>query len=159
MVNMIALGVVTLMQHPEQLRELKGNSALVPSFVSELCRYHTGSSMAMRRVAKEDIELGGKIIRAGEGIIAANQSASRDEDIFPDPDKFDLHRKPKHDALGFGYGPHRCIAELLAKTEMEIVFETLFKTLPNLRVAIPLEEIEYTPRNRDVGVVKLPVVW
>ncbi|KAF4415320.1 cytochrome P450 55A3 [Fusarium acutatum] len=159
MVNMIALGIITLMQHPEQLHELKSDFSLVPSFVSELCRYHTGSSMAMKRVAKEDIELGGKIIRPGEGIIAANQSASRDEDIFPDPSKFDLHRKPKHDALGFGYGPHRCIAELLAKTEMEIVFETLFKTLPNLRAAIPLEEIEYTPRNRDVGVAKLPVIW
>jgi nitric oxide reductase len=49
------------MQHPEQLHELKADFSLVPSFVSELCRYHTGSSMAMKRVAKEDIELGGKV--------------------------------------------------------------------------------------------------
>lgn len=62
------------------------------------------------------------MIRAGEGIIAANASANRDQEVFPDPDKFDLHRKSEHDALGFGYGSHRCIAELLAETEMEIVF-------------------------------------
>ncbi|KAF4463804.1 cytochrome P450 55A1 [Fusarium albosuccineum] len=160
MVNMINLGVVTLMQNPDQLEELKADPSLVPGFVEELCRYHTGSAMAMKRVAKEDIELGGKLIRAGEGIIASNQSANRDEDVFPNPDKFDIHREfDSHDALGFGFGPHRCIAELLAKAELEAVFETLFRTLPDLKVAIPLDEIECTPRRKDVGIVKLPVVW
>lgn len=159
MINMIALGVVVLMQHPDQLAQLKADSSLVPNFVNELCRYHTGSSLAMKRVAKEDIELGGKTIRAGEGIIAANASGNRDGEIFTDPDIFDLHRVHRHDALGFGYGPHRCIAELLAKTEMEIVFESLFKTFPNLKISVPIEEIEVTPRQRDVGIVKLPVQW
>ncbi|KAK7428056.1 hypothetical protein QQZ08_005488 [Neonectria magnoliae] len=160
MVSMIALGVITLMQNPAQLEELKADPSLVPSFVEELCRYHTGSALAMKRVAKEDIELGGKIIRAGEGIIASNQSANRDEDIFPDPDVFNLHRdNGPYDPLGFGFGPHRCIAEPLAKAELEIVFETLFKALPDLRVAVPLEEIGYSPRHKDVGVFKLPVVW
>jgi nitric oxide reductase len=62
-------------------------------------------------------------IKSGEGIIAACQSGNRDADVFPDPDKFDMHRtfNPK-DSLGFGYGAHRCIAEELAKTELEIVF-------------------------------------
>lgn len=62
-------------------------------------------------------------IRAGEGIIASNQSANRDADIFPDPDVFNLHRDfGGHDALGFGFGPHRCVAELLAVAELEAVF-------------------------------------
>ncbi|KAH6887490.1 cytochrome P450 55A3 [Thelonectria olida] len=162
MVNMIALGVVTLMQHPDQLEELKADPSLVPDFVNELCRYHTGSSMAMKRVAKVDIELGGKTIRAGEGIIAANASANRDEDIFPDADTFNLHREQvqgPYDALGFGYGPHRCIAEHLALAEMQIVFTTLLTKLPSLKVAIPLEEVSYSPLHRDVGVLELPVVW
>ncbi|KAF7564004.1 hypothetical protein G7046_g94 [Stylonectria norvegica] len=160
MVNMISLGVITLMQHPKQLLELKADPSLVPNFVEELCRFHTGSALAIKRVAKVDIELGGKKIAAGEGIIASNQSGNRDEDIFPDPDIFNMHReRGPHDALGFGFGPHRCVAEPLAKAELEAVFGALFKKLPNLKVAIPLEEVECTPLQKDVGVVRLPVVW
>lgn len=61
-------------------------------------------------------------IKAGEGIIASNQSGSRDEDVFPNPDVFDMHRELKKDGLGFGYGPHRCIAETLSKAELTAVF-------------------------------------
>ena len=120
------------MQNPTQLALLKSTPDLAPLFVSELTRYHTGSAMATRRVAKVDIELSGKKIKAGEGIIASNQSASRDEDVFSDPDVFDILRfAPKEgggrgenawDAMGFGWGEHRCVAEPLARAEMEIVF-------------------------------------
>jgi nitric oxide reductase len=79
--------------------------------------------MATRRVAKVDITVGGKLIKAGEGIIASNQSANRDEDIFPNPDVFDIHRKRgEEEALGYGWGEHRCVAEGLARAELEIVF-------------------------------------
>jgi len=100
--------------------------------------------MATRRVAKVDITLGGKVrtwfirsfcafltdfstisqlIRAGDGIIASNQSANRDEEVFPDPDTFDMHRKRgSEEALGYGYGAHRCVAEWLARAELETVF-------------------------------------
>ncbi|KAI3558654.1 cytochrome P450 55A1 [Colletotrichum abscissum] len=160
MVNMIALGVIELFRNPGQLAQLKADPSLAPAFVEELCRYHTGSSMAMKRVAKEDVILGGKTIKAGEGIIAANQSGNRDEDVFPDPDVFDMHRTPDpNHALGFGFGPHRCIAEPLARAELETVFATLFQKLPSLRIAVPIPDIEYTPLHKDVGVVKLPVAW
>jgi len=77
----------------------------------------------MKRVAKVDVDIGGKRIKAGEGIIASNQSANRDEEVFPNPDAFDMYRKRwDEEALGFGYGPHRCIAEWLARAELEIVF-------------------------------------
>lgn len=158
MVNMIALGVATLFQHPKQLAALKADPSLAPAFVEELCRYHTASALAMKRTAKVDVEIGGKLIRAGEGIIASNQSANRDEDIFTNPDVFDMHRKwPAEDALGYGFGEHRCIAETLAKTELTTVFATLFKKLPNLELAVPIEKINYTPLIRDVGIVDLPV--
>lgn len=125
MVNMIALGVVTAHQHPKVLAELKADPEKWSGpFVEELCRYHTGSSMAMKRSAKVDLEIGGKLIKAHEGIIASNLSASRDEEVFgEDADTFDLHRKwPKEDPLGFGYGDHRCIGEYLAKEEMRVAF-------------------------------------
>ncbi|KAJ0297748.1 hypothetical protein COL516b_010356 [Colletotrichum fioriniae] len=177
MVNMIALGVIELFRNPAQLAQLKADPSLAPAFVEELCRYHTGSAMAMKRVAKEDIVLSGKAsnhllrpesfcqtIKAGEGIIASNQSGNRDEDVFPDPDVFDMHRAPDpNHALGFGFGPHRCIAEPLARAELETVFghntATLFQKLPSLRIAVPISDIEYTPLHKDVGVVKLPVAW
>ncbi|KAH8768284.1 cytochrome P450 55A3 [Diaporthe sp. PMI_573] len=160
MVNMIALGVIELARNPKQLDDLKADPSLAAAFVEELCRYHTGSSMAMKRVAKEDVEIGGKLIKAGDGIIALNQSGNRDEDVFANPDVFDMHRTPDpNHALGFGFGPHRCVAEPLARAEMEIVFATLYRKLPNLCVTVPIAELEYTPLIKDVGVAALPVVW
>ncbi|KAJ6440205.1 histidine kinase [Purpureocillium lavendulum] len=144
MVNMIALGVVTLFQHPEQLAQLKNDPSLAPAFVKELCRYHTGSSMAMKRTAKVDIELRGKTIKAGEGIIASNLSANRDEEVFKDPDTFNMNRTwPAQDPLGFGFGDHRCIAELLANTEMI----TVFYRRPS---AAGLDETQLVRRNTDL---------
>ncbi|EAQ83472.1 hypothetical protein CHGG_09876 [Chaetomium globosum CBS 148.51] len=156
MVNMIALGVVTLFQHPEQLAELKADPAKwVGPFVEELCRYHTASAMAMKRTAKEDIEIGGQLIKAGQGIIASNQSANRDEEIFENPDTFNMHRKwPNEDPLGFGFGDHRCIAEHLAKAELRSAFTFLFKKAPGLKLAVPIKDIEYTPLQRDAFYVQ-----
>ncbi|KJK91776.1 Cytochrome P450 55A2 [Metarhizium anisopliae BRIP 53284] len=160
MVNMIALGVVTLFQHPTQLAELTADPSLAPAFVEELCRYHTASAMAIKRTAMTDIEIGGKLVKAGEGVIASNQSANRDEEIFTRPDEFDMHRKwPSQDALGFGFGEHRCIAEGLAKAELTTVFSTLFQQLPNLKISVPIPEIKYTPLHKDVGIQELPVTF
>jgi len=169
MVNMINLGVVTLLKHPSDLEKLKADPSLSVDFVSELCRWHVASAMATRRVAKEDIELGGFTIKAGEGIIAATQSASRDEDIFSDPEKFDILRfVPKEKGgrgedwvkgMGYGWGQHRCVAEGLARRELEAVFSTIFQRLPDLKLAIPFEEIKWSPPKKDVGIVELPVLW
>ncbi|KAK2799833.1 hypothetical protein FQN50_008354 [Emmonsiellopsis sp. PD_5] len=160
LVNMINLGVVTLLQHPDQLADLKADPSLAPLFVEELCRFQTASAMATRRVAKVDITLGGQEIKAGEGIIAATQSGNRDEEVFPDPDTFNMYRKRGPEkALGYGYGEHTCVAEGLARTELEVVFSTLFQRLPNLKLAIPFSEIKYTRPAADVGIEELPVVW
>jgi nitric oxide reductase len=124
MVNMINLGVVTILQHPDQLKDLKKEPLeWARKFVEELCRYHTASALATKRVAKEDVVIGGKSIKKGEGIIAATQSGNRDEDVFPNPDVFDMKRaRGKEEALGYGWGEHRCVAEWLARAELEIVF-------------------------------------
>ncbi|KAH0599481.1 hypothetical protein MHUMG1_02269 [Metarhizium humberi] len=127
LVNMINLpqGIVTLFQHPDQLDQLKSDPSRAGDFVKELCRYHTASALAMKRTAKVDVEIGGQRIKAGEGIIASNQSANRDADIFTDPDTFDMNRTwPAEDPLGFGFGDHRCIAETLAVAELTTVFGT-----------------------------------
>ncbi|KAE8378053.1 cytochrome P450 [Aspergillus bertholletiae] len=160
LVSMIALGVVTLLEHPDQLSQLIEDPSLSKQFVEELCRYHTASALATRRVATVDIELRGEKIRAGEGIIASNQAANRDPDVFPDPDTFNMFRKRgSEEALAFGWGDHRCLAEGLARAELETVFSVLFQTLPSLRLAVPKSEIEWTPATKDIGILKLPVTW
>ncbi|GKZ27823.1 hypothetical protein AbraIFM66951_001063 [Aspergillus brasiliensis] len=160
MINMISLGVIALLDNPDQRSRLVKDPSLAKAFVEELCRYHTASSFATRRVAMVDIELGGNIVKAGEGIIASNQAANRDPDVFPDPNSFNMFReRGTEQALGFGWGDHRCIAEGLARAELEEVFSVLFQTLPNLRLAIPKSEIKWTPAHKDVGVTELPVTW
>ncbi|KAF1922880.1 cytochrome P450 [Didymella exigua CBS 183.55] len=169
MINMISLGIVTLLKYPSQLQKLKCDLSLTPAFVSELCRYHTGSAMATRRVAKVDVEIAGRKIRAGEGIIAATQSASRDEAVFSDPETFDILRfvekeqggrgEDWYQAMGYGYGEHRCVAEPLARGELEIVFATLVQRLPNLQLAVPFSEIKWTAPRADIGITELPVTW
>ncbi|PVI02845.1 cytochrome P450 [Periconia macrospinosa] len=169
MVNMIALGIVTLLQHPSQMDKLKANSSLAKPFVSELCRYHTGSAMATRRVAKVDIDLSGHNIKAGEGIIAATQSASRDEDIFSDAADFDILRfvakedggrgEDWYQAMGYGWGEHRCVAEPLARAELEIVFGTIFQKLPGLRLGVDFGDVRWSPARKDVGITELPVLF
>lgn len=113
---------MTLFLNPSQLEELKRDPSVVPAFVEELSRFHTASAMAIRRVAKADLEIRGKTIKKGEGVIASNLSANRDEEVFKDADKFDMHREWPVKELGFGWGEHRCIAEFLAKTELKAVF-------------------------------------
>ncbi|KAL2820434.1 cytochrome P450 55A2 [Aspergillus granulosus] len=160
MVNMINLGVVTLLQYPDQLADLKNNPSLAPAFVEELCRYYTASALATRRVAKVDVVIGGQLIKAGEGIIASNQSANRDADVFPDPDTFNLHRKIDSEKnLAYGYGDHRCVAEALARAQLEAVFAILFQKLPNLKLGISHEEIQWSAPHKDVGILELPVIW
>ncbi|KAE8452851.1 hypothetical protein EG329_013123 [Mollisiaceae sp. DMI_Dod_QoI] len=161
MTSMILLGIITLLQHPDQLEDLKNNpQKWTGPFVEELCRYHTASALATKRVAKEDVVIGGKLIKAGEGIIAATQSGNRDEDVFPNADVFDMRRVGgKEEALGYGWGEHRCVAEWLARAELEIVFATLWQKLPKLRLAISFEEVKYSPPKKDVGLSELPVVF
>ncbi|KAH7399892.1 cytochrome P450 55A2 [Cadophora sp. MPI-SDFR-AT-0126] len=162
MVSMIALGVVTLLEHPDQLESLRRDPEkwAVP-FVEELCRFHTASALATKRVAKEDVVYGGKLIKAGEGIIAATQSGNRDEEVFgKTADSFDMRRaRGSEEALGFGWGAHRCVAEWLARAELEIVFATLWMKLPNLKLAIPFDEVKYSPPTKDVGIGELSVVF
>lgn len=127
MVSMIALGIVELLQHADQHALFVSEpEKWAKPFVEELCRFHTASALATKRVAKEDVVIGGKTIKKGEGIIAATQSGNRDEDVFPEPDVFDIRRKRgDEEALGYGWGEHRCVAEGLARAELEIVFGEL----------------------------------
>jgi cytochrome P450 len=157
--NMIALGTLTLLQHPDQLAELRaGDPRLVASAVEELLRYLTIVHSGRRRVAVEDVEVGGRLIRAGEGVIVATDSGNRDETAFPDPDVLDIHRQARHH-VAFGYGVHQCLGQPLARVELQVVYGTLYRRVPTLRTAVPLEEIRFKHDMLVYGVHELPVRW
>jgi cytochrome P450 len=158
--NMIALGTLALLEHPEQLARLRGGDdpKRVESAVEELLRYLTIAHNGRRRVALEDIEIAGETIKAGEGLIMPNDIANRDAAVFPDPDTLDLDR----DASGhvaFGFGVHQCLGQPLARLELEVVYGTLYRRIPTLKLATTLDKIPFKHDGGVYGVYELPVTW
>jgi len=158
--NMIALATLALLEHPDQLAVLQqtDDPAVVAAAVEELLRYLTIIHMGQRRIAKEDIEIAGQTIRAGEGIIIELAAADRDPRAFPDPDVLDLRRpRPGHHA--FGFGPHQCIGQQLARVELQVVYGTLYRRIPTLRLATTIDKVEFKQDGLAYGVYSLPVTW
>ncbi|MFJ4100509.1 cytochrome P450 [Amycolatopsis japonica] len=158
--NMIALGTLALLEHPDQLALLRetDDPKLVASAVEELLRYLHITHNGRRRVALEDIEIAGEVIRAGEGIILANDIGNRDPDVFPDPDRLDLRRDSRRH-VAFGFGVHQCLGQPLARMELQVVYSTLYRRIPTLRLATDLSEIDFKHDGSVYGVYGLPVTW
>jgi cytochrome P450 len=157
--NMISLGTLTLLQNPDQLAQLRADPSLVPGAVDELLRHQTIMQIGIYRAALEDVEIGGQRIRAGEGVIALLDAANRDESVFPDAGRLDIHRGARAQ-LGFSYGPHHCVGRTLARVELEVTFAALLSRFPRLRLAVPLEELRFRPPTIGLyGVEALPIEW
>ncbi|GAB2995989.1 cytochrome P450 [Amycolatopsis acidiphila] len=158
--NMIALGTVALLENPAQLAGIRGTDdpALLANAVEELLRYLTIVHLGRRRVATEDLEIGGQLIRKGEGVIAATDAANRDDTAFPAPDELDLRRKARHH-LAFGYGVHQCLGQPLARVELQVVYGTLYRRVPTLALAVPVEQLNFKHDMVVYGVHELPVTW
>jgi cytochrome P450 len=157
---MIALGTVALLENPEQLAELRDTDdpKLVANAVEELLRYLTIVHNGRRRIALDDIEIGGEVIRAGEGVVIATEVANRDEAAFPDPDRLDIHRTARHH-VAFGYGVHQCLGQPLARVELQVVYSTLYRRIPSLALAVPVDELPFKHDMAIYGVHALPVTW
>jgi cytochrome P450 len=130
--NLIGNGLLTLMRNPEQLARLRDNPNLIPSAVEELLRYESPSQHT-GRIAREDVEIGGKQIRKGQAVMAIMAAANRDPERFPEPDELILDR-PDNKHLAFGWSSHFCFGAPLARLEGQIAFETILRRLPNLEV-------------------------
>ncbi|MCX4094146.1 cytochrome P450 [Nocardia sp. alder85J] len=158
--NMIALGTLALLAHPGQLAELRTTTdpQTIATATDELLRYLSVVHDGRRRVATADIEIGGRLIRAGEGVVLLLEAGNRDHTVFPDPDRLDIHRRP-HRHLAFGHGTHLCLGQPLARAELRTVYGTLYRRIPTLRLAIPLEELEFERETVVYGVRTLPVEW
>jgi pimeloyl-[acyl-carrier protein] synthase len=128
--NLIGSGLFTLIRNREQLQKLTDSRDLIPSAVEELLRYESPSQHT-GRIARDDVDLGGKKIRKGQAVMAIMAAANRDPERFPDPDRLILDRKDnKH--LAFGWSSHFCFGAPLARMEGQISFEILLRRLKNL---------------------------
>ncbi len=155
--SMAALGILTLLRNPDALAELRADRSLLPQAVDELLRFHSIAD-GLRRAATEDIELGGRTIRAGDGLILLVASGNRDEDVFTAPDDFDLHR-PARQHVAFGYGPHQCLGQNLARLELEITLGAVVERIPTLRLAVDAEALRVRHDSTIFGLHELPVEW
>src|SRR6202007_1678819 len=139
--NMIGLGVLALLDNPDQLAVIRDaeDPKIVANAVEELLRYLSIIQNGQRRVALEDIAIAGEVIRAGEGIIIDLAPANWDPAAFDEPERLFLHRNKAGQNVAFGYGRHQCVGQQLARAELQIAFTTLFRRIPTLRLAVPLE--------------------
>ena len=130
--NLIGNGTLSLLRHRDQLEKLTADFSLVPSAVEELLRYESPSQQTAR-LAPEDIELGGKLIRKRQAVIAVLGAANRDPERFPDPDRLDICRGDNRH-VAFAWASHFCFGAPLARIEGQIAFETLLRRMPHLRL-------------------------
>ncbi|GAA4832564.1 cytochrome P450 [Saccharopolyspora rosea] len=156
--NMISLGTLALLDNPAQLAAITADSSRTPAAVEELLRYFSIVESATSRTATEDVEVGGVLIRAGEGVIAAGPAANHDPEIFDRPEELDTGRNARGH-VAFGFGPHQCLGQNLARLELQIVFDTLFRRIPGLRPAVPVSELPFKDDASIYGLYEFPVTW
>ena len=142
-VNLVGNGVVALLTHPEQLAKLKADPGLAKGVVEETLRYWGPVGFIGRRAAREDVEVGGTVIPTGEQATFSLASANRDPERFADPDVFDITRADANRHVAFGKGIHICLGAPLARLEGQVAFDTLFRRYPDLRLAVPAEEMRW----------------
>ena len=168
--TIIDKGTMLLLANPEQCDALRRDPALIPQAVEEILRCpwpwpgraqvqdQAQPALGMPRYAQADIEVGGVTIRAGDMVMLRLHEANRDERVFAEPLRFDVCRT-ENPHVTFGYGHRFCLGAQLVRVELRIVFETLIRRFPTLRLAVPLEHLRVRTRVFTGGLNELPVTW
>jgi cytochrome P450 len=156
--NMIGKMVAMLLADRRRWDELLADPELVPSAVEEVVRFDANAGFGLPRYLTEDLELEGATLPSGTTVIVNIAAANRDERAFEHPDEMDLHRNPNRH-LTFGVGPHSCIGQVLARTELQTVLAALLRRLPTLDLAIPADELPIREGMLVGGMERLPVRW
>ena len=158
-VSQIPNFMLTLMQNPAELDRIRRDPSIVPQAVEELMRFvPLGIAAAAARYAKEDIEVGGVLVRKGEPVLVSVGAADRDESAFPHADTLDLTRESVPH-LGFSHGAHHCLGAPLARMELQVALEVVVGRLPNLRLAVPESELRWKLGGFMRSPIDLPVAW
>jgi cytochrome P450 len=156
--NLISIGMLMLLDHPEQWERLKADPSLVPLAVEELLRFNGPVIMPAPRYAAEDVELAGQQIKRGDYVAVVLASADRDATQFSDPDDLDVARALNRH-IAFGQGIHVCLGAPLARLEGDIAFTTLLRRMPNLRLRVPRDTLVWRGGTTLRGLVSLPVAF
>jgi cytochrome P450 len=157
--NMIGVSSMLLVRHPDQLalfRDSEDEQA-VDHAVEELLRYLSVVHIPTPRTAVTDTEVAGQPVKAGERVLCSLSAANRDDALDEGVDRLDLTRKPVSH-VAFGYGAHYCLGAPLARLELQIALPALLRRFPDLRLAVPFEEIRFR-YTMGFGVESLPVTW
>jgi cytochrome P450 len=157
--NMIALGTVALLEHPDVFERLgqTDDPAVIANAIEELMRYLTIVHAQVDRVAIEDLTIGGQLIRAGDKVLMNLPAGNWDSEFVENPEALDIDRNARGH-LGFGYGVHQCIGANLARVEMQVAFAALARRLPGLQLAVSPDALQF--KDSDIyGMKELPVTW
>jgi cytochrome P450 len=150
--NSIALGMVALIERPDQLEAMRDDRSLMPSAVEEILRW-TSATLYNRRTATRPTELGGHAIDEGAKVTLWWPSANRDESVFDDPFRFDIRRTPNAH-LTFGHRTHFCLGANLARLEIRVMFEEILDRLEEFELTGPVERVR---TNKHAGVCRVPM--
>ncbi|MFC6087684.1 cytochrome P450 [Saccharothrix lopnurensis] len=156
--NMLALGTFALLERPDQLARLRADPALVDDAVEELLRHLSIVHLGALRLALEEVEIAGEVIPADSEVLVSVIAANRDPRRFDRPDELDVTR-PRGPHLAFGHGVHQCLGQQLARVEMAVGFTELLRRLPDLRLAVPADQVPLRSDMLVYGVHSLPVTW
>jgi cytochrome P450 len=156
--NMISLSALALIENPAAAQAIRDDPARTPGAVEELLRYFTITDLTLFRVALADIEVGGQLIRAGEPVISLILAGNHDPEAFADPGRLDIGRDARPH-LAFGFGPHQCLGQNLARMELQVVMDTLLRRVPDLKLAVPVEDLQFKDDAFIYGAHELPVTW
>ncbi|MGW0732150.1 cytochrome P450 [Streptomyces sp. NPDC002851] len=157
--SFLTMAVFSLLLHPELHAELLADRSRIPAAVDELLRINLSIGDGLPRLATEDVTLGDVEVKQGELVLVLVEGANFDPAQFPDPHTVDLTRENRATHLSFGGGRHYCPATALGKKHTEIALETLLDRMPDLRLAVPAEQLVWRTRFMKRIPERFPVMW
>lgn len=156
----VGKNLLALFANPAQFDLLRADPGLIPSAVDELLRYGAlGVGTRSARYATEDITVGGTVIPRGSTVLVPTESANRDADQFPEPDRLDVTRTNAAQHLSFGAGPTFCIGAALARVELQVLLERLLTRFPEIRLAVDIADVPLRGEFVSPAPSALPVTW
>ena len=155
--NLLCTGLSHLL-HTGQYEAAQENDITRGRAIEECVRYES-AIMGMRRLVTDDTMIGQTQLKKGDELFLAYASGSRDEKYFSHADQFDFNRPIQKLHLGFGKGIHACLGAPLARLLVNIELAVIKERLPNIRLAIPYEDLEYLPVSEGRGIKAFPVKW
>jgi cytochrome P450 len=155
-INLLCNGTLAFLRHPDQWELLKEDPAGRAKQATEECLRYDSPVVSIQRIATEDVEMRGKVLRKEDRVRWFISAANRDPDAFPSPETFDIFRHPNQH-VAFGSGTHHCLGATLARVEGQEVFKALAERFPDLRAET--EDLEYQPSITFRSLKALPVTW